>query len=577
MRLVFLLACGTMAFLVHAGPYLNDDITQAAALDSLSHGHYWVADLSPGFDPYLHSLFRNNALSVNGEHRQPVGSFLLDVLALPILAFLHGVAAVAGVRIAVALVPAALVAAAAHALASHLGYRPRTRNLVAAGTLLLFVPMGGPQPPLEPTLEFTSLVLVSLLCVATATAYLFDLVRTWWPSQQRNAPFVVATFLATPVFFWGLGVKYHAASVALLVVAMWCYRDGSRTPPGRTFLAFALCGLSFWSHLPSGSVQILVFLLLALGALRLGVVPLAQRAAAGIAGLAVGLLPDLLFRLLARQGATGSYYGPNSIEPSATGYVTGISGYAAGQGGSGGGLATSFFAQPGPSLQAIFEAFVWPDPIHVRYALPILAIAPLAILGLMALVRKASWDSARTPRPAILVPLVYLAVFLALVGARLTSIGEAPDMRYALTLWPCLALLWTPRLLQLSDTRGKRWVLARAAWVAAGCLLLTAAVDVGAHAAGHDLLPQGPYYDQTVVLRLAGLGLSGLLLATAWRARTSRSVGLAADAIVAASLGLAVAVELLMVLILHPPSEFVAWPVRGVAQALHWLLFKVAS
>jgi hypothetical protein len=569
LALVFLLACGALALALKPGAFLNDELAQAASLDGLARGHIWTSGDLPGYAPYLKpiplsgnaTVYGHWAIPAPGQRGPPVGSTMLNVLALPLLTLLLLLNLLLGVQLAVALPAAALCAGAAWAALRWLGATRKAQALAAALALAAFLPLPlpgrAPAGAPGPTLEFAALILVSILATGVAAAFLFGLLRSWLP--QEGALLATAAALATPLLFWAETAKYSSLSVALAVLAAWCYRDGGRTGPLRTVLAFALAGLAVWNQAPWGVFLLLALACVALGALRLGTKPALARAGAALAGFSIGVLPEVLTRLLVRQAGIESQYGPGDLAH--------LLDYVRLQLQPGGFLASSVLTDPWGAPYAALRGLVWPSWLEDHYALPFLAIAPLAAAGIAALLLPRL--RAGTPRPVLALGGLYAVLALCVMGRRFLDIGDGPDLRHGLTFWPFLAVLWAPLLAGLAARRGLRWAATHAALAALAVLLLSVALNLGAHAAHQALTPHGYLYDQTAVLRYGGLLLAALLagiLLVPGRWRRWQ------DDALAAALGFGAAAQAIVLLVATGAGTFAAWPVGLLLKALHWLL-----
>lgn len=570
---LFAIALGGLALLFHPNLFLNDEVAQVASLDSLAHGNLELGLPPEGFAPFLQGVYRHAGIPLPGAgHYALSGSTMLNVLALPVLFALKGVAAIAGVRGALAIAPAALATWGAWSLLRLLPRQPRLRApwlIMPAAAFVPFLP--APALPAEPYLEIAATHLVSMAATAMAAAFLFDLLRR--PVGQARALVAAGGYLlATPALFWGLDAKYHALSISLAAVAAWCYADGGRTGPLRTFLAFAVVGLAWWNKPGLGALLGAAFFLLALPALRLGVRPALERAGAAVAGGLVGLAPDLMFRLAAFEEATRTVTAAVASPGGAAGGAGASAGGVGGVGNAALGAVTghtfsnSLFSSFWAAADAIAQALVWTRWQDVGAALSMLCVAPAFAVAVAALARPALREG--LPRSLVWMAGLYGALLLLLVGKQFLAVGAGFDMRHATTLWPFVTILCAPALAGALRRHGWRWVRGVAAM--AGLLVAaTLAANLAAHLAGHYLTSHGSPFDETALFRWGGLavGVATLVafLAPASPALRDRLLGLAV------SFGLGV--QALLLLDMSNPvgdAPFSAWPVEGLSQVVRW-------
>lgn len=581
----FLVALGALALFVQPGPFLNDEVGQMAALTSLADGSLLVQpDLPDGYGPWR-GWAGNVVPPEDGNPRPNAGSMMTAVLALPALFSLRALAVPFGPMGAVGLAVAAAAGGAVWAAtggrgppaAGRLrslwrgGADAPTRRLAAAGVvsalflgaLLMQVRW---QPPASPYLEAAALQLVGIVFHALATALVYDLLRT---RVRRPALGAGLYAFGTPALFWALALKYHGVAVALVAVAVWTYQKGHRTAPLRTGLAFAVAGLAIWNHLPHGLLLLASMGLMAAPSVALGWRPLATRAGAGVAGLGLGILPEVWDRMA-----------HNALE--ARDRFIQIGGGPGGGGGPGipdqvarqseaGRLQWAVWNEPGGPFDAFWQMVFWPDRStpHIGATLPLLALFPLVAVVAWAY-RREILD--RMGRPLMVWPAVHLLVLLLLFGRGVFNNGAGFDLRHASTLWP-LAVVPAAAVLdrvQLAPVR-----LARI--VAGLAFAMLAWVWVPFHLAAEPpvrwVLGFGPTYDLVEPLRYVGVFVAASLLAVwavprlhAWRPQ-------------AAALGVAWAVLVQVTLQLGPARNmtpglsfpFVAWPMALLEAAAQWL------
>jgi hypothetical protein len=318
-------------------------------------------------------------------------------------------------------------------------------------------------------------------------------------------------------------------------------------------------GLAVWNQLPWGVFLLACLGVALLGAFRLGLRPAFARVGAAALGFVVGVLPEILTRVLLSQAGVDTQYGP--------GTASGLWGYITSQLQPGGMLARSVFTHPWDPLYSAYRGFVWTHWVEEHWALSFLCIVPLTGVAVAALFRPRAIPVGF--RPQLAMGLTYVVVVLAVMGKQFVDIGGGPDMRYGLTFWPILALLWTPGIAETVATRGLRWFTGLALWVALGVVLLTAALNLGTHAAHRLVTVHGIFYDQTAVIRYGGFVLAGLLgalflfrgIRVSWK-----------DQLVAGAIGFAGAAQILVLTISTNSGIFVAWPAGVGLSGLYWIL-----
>lgn len=553
----FLAALAVLMLFWHPGVFINDEVAQVAGLHALRHGELGLdGDLPSGYDPLLNWGFRHSGIPQPGAPRTaPIDSTMLNILSLPWSFALEGTAVVLGYDPALALWQGAVVAAATWAILGRTrwGESPWRWRMAAlpGAVLLLGSAVRNAQFATEPFLELAAIELTTMVLGAFAATLVFDLLKGDW--SPRVAAFAAgALLMATPAFFWWLGNKDTGLSIALAVIAAWCYREGHRSSPLNTLLAFAVAGLAAWSHFQLGAILVASLGLMALPAVRLGVAGFAQRAVAGAFGLALGLWPYFVQGFLhSRLGFAGKISDASQ-----------------------GALASSVFADPSRALEAMARILVWSDWVHTGFSLPFLAIFPLLPL---AFIRARKRPASNAWRVALW-GCVYAALLLAIGGSHLTRHGPGYDMRYVATLWPAIALWTAPLLCMVVEKAGMAWV-ARTAGVVAACALAFTLAFVGIALTFTPTITRfGNLYDQIVVMRYAGIAL-GVALAYVgilWSMNAERWQR-ALNFGVAAALGLAIQFQAYLQWGLarnwRSSAPFVAWPMEFIRTVVDFLIF----
>lgn len=573
---VFAVALGALGLFWHPGSYINDEVAQAAGLHELRHGNLGIdGEFPPGYAPFVRTGYRHWLLPDEddpGLRVRPVDSTMLNVLALPILLVLEGTAWALGYDLALAAWQSVALGFAiwrGTAFAPTLSLVIRQRWAVLPGLVLLLGSAGrAAEYPGEPFLQFAALQAVNMVAGAFAIALLFDLLRAEWPARTA-APVVLLLALSSPLLFWFASNKDTGLTIALVVAAAWCYRRGARTSPSMTFLAFAVAGLALWSHLQYGLVLIASLGLVALPAVWLSVSSLVARAAAGIAGVSLGLLLEGTERALLRAfdirlgsglpipGLGGDPEGQTVLEQAESGQ-----------------LSHSVLSHPFETLDAWRQLIVWADWIDLALSLSFVTIFPLLAVALFRL-RDSAW---RPVHPSLRAwTLVYAVVLLAVSGPRIVQHGPGFDMRYAATFWPAVVLWTAPIVMRATERIGVRPFLLRTAMVAVCVLVGTLAFLAIALTLVQRLTFAGNLYDQVVVMRYLGMACAVALAYAGCLWALRKDVGRAWDVLVPAAVGIAiqfqVELQLVMIRSWSTSAPFVAWPVELVAKLANFLAF----
>jgi hypothetical protein len=570
---LFLALFAALALFWQPGMLIQDEVAQAAGLASLADGHYWVGNLP---SPYGGSVFQHWGVPHGSQHLAPIGSSLLDVVALPFFLLLHALAGNGSIWPALALVQGIVVGCGAWGACTLV---PRWRQLARQLGLLagaLAVAAGVVRDPVvsaHPYLEFAALELVNMAAAAAGAVLIFDLVRRTFGPRTAVASMLLYLF-ATPAYFWSHSNKYHALGMLLTVAAAWAYRDGFRTPPRRTAVAALFAGLAIWNFLPFGLLLLATLVLLALPAVRLGWRGCASRWGAGVAVLTLGAIPIVLERSILGHSGLADQFLPQ-LQPGGGLDWSGLS-YLFDPNSPTGWLAHTVFTDPAGVASSAWATLFWPDLHRAPFALGFVSTAPwLAVVALV--VARRAWRS-RIPRPWLWWAAVSSLLLFFVMGILLEAPGGVFDMRYAANLWPFAVLLAAPGIDALLIFRPWPWWLAAVSYTTA--FILATAILVlflGHAAAGHNLFSPGFYLEGTATFRWGGLALAVLCAAAAWRhpaAMSWRAWTMAAAA------GAALALQLFLALSIgkweSPPdlwAPFVSAPVQWLHDCLMWMLY----
>jgi hypothetical protein len=365
-------------------------------------------------------------------------------------------------------------------------------------------------------MELSALMLVSMAATALGAVFVYDLLHKLRPGKGALVVTLLYLF-ATPVLFWATSSKYTALSTALSALVLWTYQDGGRTAPWRTGLAFLLCGLAVWNQPPVGLILLATAGGVALGALRLGWKPAALRILAGAVGLAVGLAPYVLQRILEAKYGLQSQYFPG-LAPFVGSASAGLGDRLAGESTN---LGTSIFRDPLGVFDSTWQTTFWSGGAKYAPALAFLSVAPFFALAVLVLL-KPKWIK-QVPLRFLAFAGLYALFMFALEGRRLQDVGAGYDMRHSAMWWPMLLPLLLPLVSDWTDGRGAAWLRkwTPVSTVAALGLALVATLIVHEVDGAYNRL--GREYESLFFFRWIG-PVVGLLLLTAflWIGDTAR-------------------------------------------------------
>ncbi len=285
-----------------------------------------------------------------------------------------------------------------------------------------------------------------ILLSAVAFVLFFDLLR-----RETNSP--RATWLASgalllgPFAAWGVGIKYHAPSMALAVATLWAYQRDDRW----RYAAFALATLgAALTPLGAPTLGALVLVEMARGLRSLRDGAADGRARLVRAGAAVGAVAAFL--LLFWEVTPGAWLGVFSTTNESLWDAI---------------LHRLRYEGPGQSLSNLWGAFV--DGRRIEGApVSILALSPLAALALLAPARlRGRWT--RSLAAAATGALLFLVLFIHAAHTQ----GDGRDVRFFTAVLPHLLLLGAavaaPRL---DAVAVQRWRPARCYALLAGAVVL---------------------------------------------------------------------------------------------------------
>ncbi len=565
----FLIILGGLALFAQPGPYINDEVGQLGALTSLADGSLLVtSDMPPGYDPIRN--WHWGIPPVGAEPRANTGSTMSNVLALPVLGTLRALEVPLGPMGAVGLVSATLIGVGLWAWRGDRWVAAGAGSAVFLGAIAMQV---WSTPPASPYLEAGALQLVDMTFHAFASALLYDLLR-----NRVSRPGLATALYAfgTPAMFWGLNLKYHAIAISCAMICIWLYQEGHRTGPLRTALAFAVAGLAVWNHLPNGLLVTASLGLMAVPAVMLGAWPLVKRAGAGIAGFAVGVVPEVWDRMahnalevrdrFIQIGGTGAGGAGGTVEQVEK-QITAQS--------ERGRLQWAAWNDPEGPFDAFWQMSVWPDHAtpHIGHAMPILALLPVVVLIAWAY-RKPLRD--KWGWPLLAWPGIHLLVLLVLFGRGVFLNGDAFDLRQASTLWPFLALP-VAAVVGNAAIKGRDIAKAGGILVAAMAVLVWAPFYFARTIKGYSALERGPTFD--LVLPLIHIGVAfAIALLVVWlvpRLEPYRNRALAAA--VAWSFMVQGLLQLGPARNAGPGVDFpfLAWPMAGLEWLVHRYIYPM--
>lgn len=482
------------------GFFMNDEFGQGVGLDRLAGGAYAIDgdEVSPGYRLLEAHVYTHFGIPPPGVERAPVGSDLVNVMALPFHVLLGGLGGLLGLLSAAGMVASGALGMALRSI----GQPSRVAVTVAA---IAWTTSWARDVPLDPFQEAAAIQWLHATIMALGAALLFQLVQA--RSDTRTAGWTAALFaFGTPMFFWALNVKYHGLALALGTCAIWAYHAGPATRPLRTGLAFGLIGLVLSTHLPTGLMLLASAGLYALPAI--GRPGAAARVLAGGAGLMVGLIPEMLFRVVRAKAALRERY--LRVEPGDG--VDAFVGEASRQSDAGY-LQWAIWNDPGASVEAFLRNLFWTDWMipDTSSALPFVALLP-ALAALPWL-----WRRSAVPETGRWL-LLHAGVMFVLLGPGVYRNGAGFDLRHAAMLWPFLAIQMTGvwALLEGSRDRLRQWVTAVP--VLFGAVVLTP-LFLWRQWTGSYVFQLGTEFELTEPIRYLGVLLAVVVAFAMWRAR----------------------------------------------------------
>ncbi len=554
--------------------FMNDELAQAVGLHTLGQGRLATSSIPLSYLGYMDSLFGQYSLrDILFMDTVLAGSWMENILALPIRVVLQGMASLVGLGGALGVVAGVGVGAASWIVARRrLAARTAAGIALGVGALLM---AGAPRNVAAPFLDVAALQLVTMAATAIAAAFWWHMLR---PEGPRMAWFGAALLMvATPMMFWAFQIKYHGLALALQAIAIWCYKDGAQTSPLRTLAAAGVVGLAVWNHPPGGMMLAAAMLVVALPIV--GMPGFWRRAGAGIAGGLFGLIPWGLQGWASRRALRVEVEGvePVSDAEIISDVVTTIPGsnYLAPAAETPSYLESAVWNDPGGALAAMWQVYVWPDWMDVGQAFSMLFWAPWLVLVVATLSRSdlrarvALWPAA----------VAYCLALPLLAGQRMLDLGAGFDMRHAVTVWPWLVLLAWPALADILRRRPARWWAEQTLAAAmVGMSVLLVSNLLWHKSTGVDLVQKGYGFEGTWLHRHGGMALAaalaGSMAAVRWSGPRWKAVR---DGALAWSLASSFTLGIWLRLAAAVPSlegftgPMVSWPTRMVSAALRWI------
>lgn len=258
---IFLAAICVLALQWRLGIQINDNYAVFNGMTNLMEGHLYVDHLKY-YQLQASSRGQTPGFHVRDGHLY-ASRYGLLFMAAPFAVALHGLAAVADLRVAIAGIWCLLVLALAVQVGTLVG---RRRAGVYGGSLLavvLFSANVWVGTDLEPRMvDMMALHLLGMVAAATTGVLLYRLLRA---VEDRTVGVVagIGVVIASPLGFWALSPKRHAVVTALVVAAMYAFYRSRTAETPRAALRFRLLqyvpvGAISWVYLPDGFLLFLV-------------------------------------------------------------------------------------------------------------------------------------------------------------------------------------------------------------------------------------------------------------------------------------------------------------------------------
>ncbi|MFA5944714.1 MAG: hypothetical protein WC876_09635 [Candidatus Thermoplasmatota archaeon] len=232
------LLLGTYGFVI------NDEQDQANALYNLANGSFLIREHASQFFPSMGDI----QIEPRFPGPAPVGSTLLDALALPVVLL---------VRVANALMPLPIWFSGAAALLVW-GLLPpawrtsRSRGLVLVGFVIAAGGFRFAEPDVARFDAVIALQVTNLALLGACAGFIAAAIRRHVPSPAASV--ATAAVILGPILFWGSKVKYTILAVGLVAAALWVV--GEPLSRRRSMALAALAALAVWNNIGPGSVVV---------------------------------------------------------------------------------------------------------------------------------------------------------------------------------------------------------------------------------------------------------------------------------------------------------------------------------
>jgi hypothetical protein len=422
------------------GFVLNDEQEQAVALYNLSRGSVLVEERPEAIYPKVANITKE--LRYPGP--EPIGSPLLNDLAMPMILALHVADAVMPLGVWVSL---AVVALAWSLLPPH----RRTRGALVVAALAFAALAKGfrvEEVAFAPYREMLALQATNLVVLGVAAGFAAAAIQRH--AHGAAGAFATAAVVLGPTVFWGSAMKYTVLAIALTAIALWV---AGEPPSRRRAMALGVAGaFAIWNNIGPGLVVAGAIGFLLLGEAlaspreperwrRFGLGALAG--ALGLAGWAAGnfvisgnpFVPTKILKEQQNIEALGQDTGGGPVEQVLT-----------------------LLADPsnwnGPKDLLLDIAGLWTTGWRVEgAAIGVLALSPLLALAGWTLVRSRWWR-----RPDLACAVLMLALQVGLFSNRAVVQGWGYDARLVAPVLPAVGVLAAPGIQRVAG-----WMSGRAA------------------------------------------------------------------------------------------------------------------
>lgn len=505
-----------LLLLASYGPVTNDEMDQATAYHNLRHGS-WKVEEFPSQHYKVPFLDFTVTFNIRNQVEYPIGSSMLNFLAIPVGIVLTGVDHV----VPVSFLFAAVAVAVAYALTGwpapwkgSATHRVLRIGCILAAFLLAtwglgMLPGAGQSPDLPYQEAYVALGTMNTILFVASCWLLWPVIRKRVDTDWAATVALLAVGLG-PMLFWGESAKYHSLATFLVVLLLWLH-DRPHTK-WTLFGIGAAAGLSAWNHIGVGFVVIFGLVVSELWQawrLRRTKAEIPRRWAPLALGGLVGLAPYFIENTYFFGNPFFSFYFADPAATAASNATANATAEAAGSGLFGSLakipdilLGIIGWAGPGDFVRNLAYGYVWShaegDPIPVLWLSPLLA-GFLAYLVLAAR-RRRPIDGTLTFAIGL---LVAQTIFYTNYGPKQ---GFGPDMRFYVHLLPALAVMAVMALGPgLSRTAPARLRILRGAVMLAIALILVTGLLTSA-------LGEAFSFNSRLQLRGYFLSYAGILL-----------------------------------------------------------------